>query len=97
VCCCETAGLTCFADWRGIPSPQRRPAARKLRQVWQGGRGAAERIRYGHNMHIRLEQADKVAEDPSEFFTMIFGGEAFVDWYVFLGRKKRPASVREHG
>jgi hypothetical protein len=48
-------------------------------------------------MHIRLEQADKVAEDPSEFFTMIFGGEAFVDWYVFLGRKKRPASVREHG
>jgi DnaJ-class molecular chaperone len=50
-----------------------------------------------HNMHIRLEQADKVAEDPSEFFTMIFGGEAFVDWYVFLGRKKRPASVREHG
>jgi hypothetical protein len=20
-------------------------------------------------------------EDPSEFFTMIFGGEAFVDWY----------------
>jgi len=26
--------------------------------------------------------ADKIAEDPSEFFTMIFGGEAFVDWCV---------------
>ena len=26
--------------------------------------------------------ADKATEDPSEFFTMIFGGEAFVDWYV---------------
>lgn len=26
--------------------------------------------------------ADEVAEDPSEFFTMIFGGEAFVDWCV---------------
>jgi hypothetical protein len=26
------------------------------------------------------QDADKVTEDPSEFFTMIFGGEAFVDW-----------------
>ena len=24
--------------------------------------------------------ADNTTEDPSEFFTMIFGGEAFVDW-----------------
>jgi hypothetical protein len=28
-----------------------------------------------------LHDADSIAEDPSEFFTMIFGGEAFVDWY----------------
>lgn len=47
-------------------------------------------------MCMRLVQADKVAEDPSEFFTAIFGGEAFVEWYVFLGRK-RPASVHEQG
>jgi hypothetical protein len=47
-------------------------------------------------MYMRLEQADEVAEDPSEFFTMIFGGEAFVDWYVFLERE-RPASVHERG
>lgn len=23
-----------------------------------------------------------MAEDPAEFFTMIFGGDAFVDWYA---------------
>jgi hypothetical protein len=27
-----------------------------------------------------LQHANNVTEDPSEFFTMIFGGEAFVDW-----------------
>lgn len=26
--------------------------------------------------------ADPITEDPSEFFGMIFGGEAFVDWYA---------------
>jgi hypothetical protein len=23
-----------------------------------------------------------LSEDPAEFFTMIFGGDAFVDWFV---------------
>jgi len=27
---------------------------------------------------------DKATEDPAEFFTMIFGGDAFVDWYAYL-------------
>jgi hypothetical protein len=31
-----------------------------------------------HNPHAR--RTDAATEDPSEFFTMIFGGEAFVDW-----------------
>ena len=26
--------------------------------------------------------SDKQTEDPAEFFTMIFGGDAFVDWYA---------------
>jgi hypothetical protein len=26
--------------------------------------------------------ADPCIEDPAEFFTMIFGGEAFIDWYA---------------
>lgn len=26
--------------------------------------------------------ADNVTEDPAEFFTMIFGGDAFLDWYA---------------
>jgi curved DNA-binding protein CbpA len=30
-------------------------------------------------------------EDPAEFFTMIFGGEAFVDWYV--SQQTRPAAL----
>jgi hypothetical protein len=30
---------------------------------------------------VFLLDADPATEDPSEFFTMIFGGEAFVDWY----------------
>jgi hypothetical protein len=34
-----------------------------------------------HTLPLRFD-ADEVTEDPSEFFTMIFGGEAFVDWYV---------------
>ena len=25
---------------------------------------------------------DLFAEDPAEFFSMIFGGDAFVDWYI---------------
>jgi hypothetical protein len=29
---------------------------------------------------VFLLDADPATEDPSEFFTMIFGGEAFVDW-----------------
>lgn len=29
----------------------------------------------------RWQHANHLAEDPSEFFTMIFGGEAFIDWY----------------
>jgi DnaJ-class molecular chaperone len=28
----------------------------------------------------RALDADTEVEDPSEFFSMIFGGEAFVDW-----------------
>jgi hypothetical protein len=38
---------------------------------------------FGMDIHsvIAFQDADKNAEDPSEFFTMIFGGEAFVDWY----------------
>ena len=27
-------------------------------------------------------------EDPAEFFGMIFGGDAFVDWYVHLQSTK---------
>jgi hypothetical protein len=31
--------------------------------------------------HVSLTH---VTEDPAEFFTMIFGGEAFVDWYATM-------------
>ena len=31
--------------------------------------------------HVHWQTAHTTAEDPAEFFTMIFGGEAFVDWY----------------
>jgi DnaJ-class molecular chaperone len=30
--------------------------------------------------HAARQTANSPAEDPAEFFTMIFGGEAFVDW-----------------
>jgi hypothetical protein len=30
---------------------------------------------------VHVQYTDAAIEDPSEFFTMIFGGEAFVDWY----------------
>ena len=33
---------------------------------------------------LRVDEAltDRMQEDPSEFFTMVFGGEAFADWSV---------------
>jgi hypothetical protein len=37
-----------------------------------------------HARTSQLQDADSIAEDPSEFFTMIFGGEAFADWYGTL-------------
>jgi hypothetical protein len=41
---------------------------------------AAGSVRYARQLSW-LQAADLATEDPSEFFTMIFGGEAFVDWY----------------
>jgi hypothetical protein len=78
----QDCGAHSMTDRRGIPSPQRRPAASKLRQAWKGGRCSLERVWYaplGYYLVFLLD-ADPATEDPSEFFTMIFGGEAFVDW-----------------
>lgn len=33
------------------------------------------------------------ADDPSEMFTMIFGGEAFMDWFVLFSNLAKYASA----
>jgi hypothetical protein len=54
---------------------------------------------FGMDMCVSLTgtNADKSTEDPSEFFTMIFGGEAFVDWYAVFSATWQQFSVSESG
>jgi DnaJ-class molecular chaperone len=36
-------------------------------------------------LSLRLYGLCRLLDDPTEMFTLIFGGEAFMDWYVLLG------------
>lgn len=58
-----------------MTSSERRARCRTAVSVWQTSYTQAQICGT-----IWLTRRDITTEDPAEFFSMIFGGEAFVEW-----------------